>query len=96
MIYDLNKVKQAAKFLDENHPGWHKKIDTAKLFLKSPYNCILGQLYGGSGRAVINLCIEYREKYAFGYTNCINGMEESEAEKLKSKWIKQITKRLEK
>lgn len=71
MDYDLNKVKQAAKFLDKKHPGWYKKIDTFLLQMLSPRYCILGQLYGSSlvGREALNLVELDADELmnAFGY-----------------------------
>lgn len=37
-------VIRGAEFLDENLPGWDKKIDVARLNIGSSCNCVLGQL----------------------------------------------------
>lgn len=34
------------ELLDRALPAWYNQIDLAKLDMFSPYNCILGQLYG--------------------------------------------------
>lgn len=39
-------VKRGIKFLDENVPDWHDRVDVQKLDLGSCQECILGQLYG--------------------------------------------------
>ena len=96
MNYDLNKVKQAAKFLDEKHPGWFKKINMMKFELASTDSCILAQLYGASymGTTALGIAGYCIQKEAFGY---IYGAqpEPFKLEKLTRKWIKQINKRLE-
>lgn len=40
------RVQAGATFLDANVPGWWKKIDLEKLDISSPFDCIIGQLYG--------------------------------------------------
>lgn len=40
------RVSRAAKFLDENSPGWAYKIRLRELDIESCENCILGQLFG--------------------------------------------------
>jgi hypothetical protein len=39
-----NRVKVAAKWLDEYYPGWYHQIDITELDLSSPEKCICGQL----------------------------------------------------
>lgn len=41
------KAKRGAKFLDEEIPGWAKRIDLDKLDLQCCGLCPLGQLFGG-------------------------------------------------
>lgn len=38
-------ILRGAKFLDENHPGWAKKIKLKKLDMKRAADCVLGQLF---------------------------------------------------
>jgi len=81
-----NSVAGGAKILDKAMPGWHKKIDLAKLDMKDYNLCILGQLYGGYGPG-------YNRLFNNGYTS-------SEDDKVfgdfvsVSKWKKEISQRL--
>lgn len=98
MKYDLNKVKQAAKFLDEKHPGWFKKINVITLELGSTSLCILAQLYQGqsyNGVSSLGLSDKYDNMQAFGYCFIPPLSNRPKLDKLKRKWIKQISKRLE-
>lgn len=36
-------VKRGAHWMDENHPGWAKKIDFATLNMSSCNSCVIGQ-----------------------------------------------------
>jgi hypothetical protein len=38
-------VQRAATLLDQEQPGWAARIDVTRLNLRSPHDCILGQLY---------------------------------------------------
>lgn len=40
-------VVEGAKLLDSEKPGWIQEICEEDLNLRSPHNCILGQVYGG-------------------------------------------------
>lgn len=40
-----SRVKAGAEFLDEEVPGWYKRVDTDLLDLSSPVACILGQTF---------------------------------------------------
>lgn len=42
---ETEAVAKAATYLDENHPGWAAKIDTAKLNIADFRSCILAQLH---------------------------------------------------
>lgn len=88
--YDLNKVKQAAKFLDQTTPDWYMRINVRRLDIESTTSCILAQLFNSSYYGVMQLGIEARPKGAFGYKVFTDGA----AEKITKKWIKQINKRL--
>ena len=93
MNYDLNKVKQAAKFLDEKHPGWFKKINMMKLELASTDSCILAQLYGGASYMGVDaLGIIDKPRAALGYRSF---RDQADRDALRYKWIKPINKRLE-
>lgn len=45
------RVERGAAWLDENRPGWRDAIDLRRLRLSSTHNCVLGQVFGGFGRA---------------------------------------------
>lgn len=39
------RVARGVALLDEQHPGWHDRIDLSSLDLSEPCLCVLGQLY---------------------------------------------------
>lgn len=51
------RVSRAAKFLDENTPGWAYKVRLRDLDIASCSNCVLGQLFGeyDEGMALLGL-----------------------------------------
>jgi hypothetical protein len=54
----LQRVQAGALFLDEQMPGWEKRINVGYLDMLHPRYCILGQLFGyyfaGQSRLQIN------------------------------------------
>lgn len=51
MANEDERVAQGVKVLDHLMPGWHEKIDLAKLDLDCNENCITGQLWGHETKA---------------------------------------------
>lgn len=49
------RVQKGIEFLNEARPGWIDEIDLDRLYLGSPCNCILGQLF---------------ERYTYGLDQC--------------------------
>lgn len=49
------RVARGAAWLDENHPGWERRIDLADLQLSSSCRCVLGQLFGDFHDAPVSL-----------------------------------------
>jgi len=43
----VDNVAKAVELLDKDYPNWFLAIDTENLWMDSPQQCILGQLYGG-------------------------------------------------
>lgn len=41
-----NRAAAGAEWFDENHPGWHTKINPETLDISHDCNCMVGQLYG--------------------------------------------------
>lgn len=39
-------VMRGAALLDERRPGWHREIDSRRLYVSNCQYCVLGQLYG--------------------------------------------------
>lgn len=39
------KVARGARLLDEEYPGWHKKVDSESLLMQDGNACILGQTF---------------------------------------------------
>lgn len=75
-------IEEAAALLDEVHPWWHEKINTAILDMENASRCILGQLYQHfeKGCKAINLgCCDASSP--FGYRASLE------------KWIDEIHKR---
>ena len=42
----LDRIARGVKLLDEQNPGWRRKLDLEELNLGSTKACILGQVYG--------------------------------------------------
>ncbi len=40
------KVDQGIAFLNEDRPGWSDRINLASLDIRSPFTCVLAQMYG--------------------------------------------------
>lgn len=40
------RVLRGVALLDEHAPGWHEKVDPEILAIRSPKNCICGQVFG--------------------------------------------------
>lgn len=55
----LERIESGAALLDRQSPGWFRRIDLARLDMKSCTFCILGQLYGSYGNGQRSLGIHY-------------------------------------
>jgi hypothetical protein len=51
----MDTVKRAAALLDQARPGWENLIDTERLDLIMSANCVLGQVFGGYSRGLMEL-----------------------------------------
>jgi hypothetical protein len=49
-VETLSPVERGIRWLDKEHPGWHKKIDLRILDLNQCRKCVLGQLFGDFNR----------------------------------------------
>ncbi len=47
--FSREQISEAAAYLDEQKPGWYKKINLDKLCQSSPFSCVLGQLFKVEG-----------------------------------------------
>ena len=87
------RVQAGAKLLDEQHPGWHNKIDIATLNIGSCFRCILGQLYGEFSEGASKLCLYHSEQFGF----CLSSNEPPYRYKsLRERWVEEIRERREK
>ena|SRR5687767_7641676 len=41
------RIKAGVTWLDTNAPGWRSKVDVAKLDVRYPTQCVLGQVFKG-------------------------------------------------
>lgn len=53
------RIESGAALLDRLCPDWFRRIDLARLDMKSCTFCILGQLYGSYGKGQSPLGIQY-------------------------------------
>jgi hypothetical protein len=49
------RVQRGIQILDEKAAGWVAKIDLGRLVFASPFNCILGQVFGSFGDGMRSL-----------------------------------------
>jgi hypothetical protein len=56
-----NEVAKAAKWFDENHPGWYNKINLDTLDMAWCFDCVIGQVFPPT---------DYR--YSYNYMNHFN------------------------
>src|SRR5215212_6502587 len=70
MKNDLLKttVEAGAALLDNENPGWHRKIDCDTLRLQSCYDCMLGQLFGSYGDGILKLNLRSGAPFGFALT----------------------------
>lgn len=94
------RVKAGARLLDEHHPVWAEKVNTAELQMNSECQCVLGQLYGYFGRGLCRLGIDDGDaRIDFGFNT--NYLDQSDARdyhaelaELESLWLAEINARL--
>jgi hypothetical protein len=86
-------VHETALKLDEDRPGWEKRIDKERLNIALPKDCIGGQLYDTFGEALKALGIE---KASWGGLGLPLGTQNPRYEwkRLKQCWIEEIECRL--
>src|SRR5436190_20043230 len=51
----VDSVAKAVELLDKDYPNWFLAIDTENLWMDSPQQCILGQLYGSYNKGARRL-----------------------------------------
>lgn len=84
------RVKRGADLLDEKYASWTKKVNTTKLAIQDPKDCVLGQLYGGYVRGLEKLDI----KFLVGDTSPIDhGFCGADREELNAEWRRVIKER---
>lgn len=91
------RVAAGAALLDQKRPDWHRQINSEFLDLRSCFECVLGQLFGGFGAGAAILRIEpdftlqLEARYGFDITRheCDEVYDELHAE-----WLRVISERL--
>lgn len=76
-ILEPKSVVQAAKILDKKKPNWFRKVNLKRLDMLSPWNCILGQLYGDFTDGLFALGIDLTALFVY----------------YEDEWISEINKR---
>lgn len=46
------EIADGVAWLDDQRPGWRDEVDTERLDMRLPHDCIVGQLYGNYWQAV--------------------------------------------
>lgn len=65
------RVRNGARWLDENFPGWEDRINIATLSLEDGNNCICGQVFAGRARRLNSAMsgYTYAEDHLFAEAN---------------------------
>ena len=82
---------KGAQFLDEKRPDWAKEINRKRLNMTSPYNCVLGQLYGFYHYGLNALCIRTSSDLGFITPDKAQGVHFTA---LNQAWLELIKERL--
>lgn len=45
-----DEVRAGARLLDEKAPGWYNRVDTSRLNLADPRDCVVGQVFSEPGK----------------------------------------------
>lgn len=61
----MEHVRKGAELLDEQRPGWHRRINLNMLDVGSPTRCVLGQCYGGYYKGLAKLGLESGHTHGF-------------------------------
>lgn len=87
------EVVNAAKLLDKEVPGWHKKVKRNKLVMDMASACILGQLFGHAFDST-NIPSKLKNLKALGMDkNNVYMNRDEQIEKLTDLWKLEIKKR---
>jgi hypothetical protein len=62
-----SRVLAGAAFLDEEHPGWHTRIDADRLDMRNFENDVIGQLYGSYPMGLDELGLSDEQAWMFGF-----------------------------
>jgi len=85
MVYTYpQSVKEAAKILDKDMPGWEKKIDLENFHIHSTEYCPLSRVYGGYSTGL---------RHLFGNSNDTGGFFANR--ETNDEWLKEIQLRLD-
>lgn len=62
-----DRIQAGVDLLDRTKPGWHDEIDLDELNLRSPGNCVLGQLFNDfdNGRDTLRLSEDGAKRHGF-------------------------------
>lgn len=60
-------VNRGAAYLDENDPGWYRRVKLTKLDMRSTCDCVLGQLDGGIYVAVAKRGLTWEQAGRLGF-----------------------------
>lgn len=85
------RVHIGAEFLDENCPGWARKINLSEFIISECYNCILGQLYQEYEVGLNKLKIPYSIGVAYGFSTYSQTLWEFPI--LQKMWVEEIKAR---
>lgn len=90
----VKRMRKGVKLLNEQAPGWHRKVKISTLDLSSNDNCILGQVFGeytnGLELLDINSNDETRNGPAHGFSLCSEEWTNERIADMTEWWKKQI------
>jgi hypothetical protein len=86
------RVQRGARLLDSTGLPWHRHVQISDLDLKTEDNCVLGQLWGSYGLAVMFLRIAHGVKRDFAAL-VRHGFDGTDVDELHAAWETEIVAR---
>ncbi len=86
------RVHRGAIKLDQIRPNWDKTLDTERLHIGSPNDCVLGQTFGDYEMGLGRLRFTNQEASRYGFNEPHTALASTYA-RLRNNWLREISKR---